>query len=316
LLRTWPSACSENTGGRKSGLEPAPSEVSEMVNKVYEIVTDQILKLLERGVAPWQQEWSLSGIPQNYDSKRSYRGFNLMYLWMLQQLNGWQTPYYLTFNGAQRRGWHVKKGEAGSLIVFWKLYNKTEITAEGQEKEKQRRVLRYYYVFNLDQVEGWTEHDLPTQQDNAPILSCDDLIQQFTQNLPEILTGAPRYRPSTDQIFLPPIADFKAPEHYYNTRFHETLHATGAKHRLNRPGIAGDINFGSETYSFEELTAEIGAAFLSAMSGISGKVLMNNAAYVENWHGKLKANPTWIVKAASQAQKAVDYLLPQEASKQ
>ena len=162
-------------------------------------------------------------------------------------------------------------------------------------------------------MEGVRPEDLPEQdKDNQPLLSCEDLISKFIPGLPEIRAGRPSYSPKEDIIYLPDKSAFKTSVSYYSTRFHETIHSTGAAHRLNRPGVAGAINFGSESYSFEELIAEMGAAFLSAMSGISNKTQENEAAYICAWLNKLKDNPSWVIKAASQAQRAVDYLLDKE----
>jgi antirestriction protein ArdC len=277
--------------------------------KIYEIVTDKILALLEQGITPWRQEWT-TRMPQNFDSHRPYGGFNLLYLWLVQSLQGWEYPYYLTYQSAQRHEWHVKKGEKGNIVIFWKTYERTEKDEEtGEEKTRQVRLLRYYYVFNLAQIEGWTRADLPREKEAVKIPTCEELIESFIPSLPEILKGAPAYSPSKDKIYLPGIEEFSAEEYYYSTRYHETIHATGAQHRLARPGIVDTINFGSDRYSFEELIAEIGAAFLSAMSGISTKTEQHEAAYIKSWSEQLRKEPTWIVKAASQAQKAVNFLL-------
>lgn len=279
---------------------------------VYNVVTERILKLLDRGVAPWRQAWDFRcGLPQNFDSKRPYRGFNLMYLAFAQMLEGWQYPYYLTYVGARKRGWHVKKGEVGNLVVFYKLYERNETDElTGNERTRKIGVLRYYYVFNLDQIDGWSSEDLPQPaKTTRRIRTCEELISSFVDGLPAIKHGKPAYWPTRDVITLPDLCEFETEEHYYAARYHETVHATGAHHRLGRPGIVDPEQFGSEKYSFEELIAELGAAFLTAMSGISDKVIDQNAAYVQSWRDKLADNPTWIVKAASQAQKAVDYLL-------
>jgi len=279
---------------------------------VYDIVTERILELLDQGVAPWKRAWNFRvGLPQNFDSKRPYRGFNLMYLAFSQVLEGWQYPYFLTYVAARKHGWQVKKGEAGNLVVFNKTYEQTETDElTGEAQTKRRWVLRYYYVFNLDQIDGWSSEDLPKPAKSAQaIRTCEDIIENFVDGLPPIQHGRPAYWPSRDVITLPDLAEFEIEEHYYATRFHETVHATGAQHRLARPGVVEPAQFGSEKYSFEELIAELGAAFLNAMSGISDKVIDQNAAYVKAWHDKLADNPTWIVKASSNAQKAVDYLL-------
>ena len=279
---------------------------------VYEVVTDKVLKLLDRGVAPWRAAWKLKdGYPQNLDSKRPYRGFNCMYLAFAQMVEGWEHPYYLTFQGAQKRGWHVRAGEVGNLVVFYKVEETKEtdpVTLE--EKIKRRYILRYYHVFNLAQIEGWTPADLPDPRERVnPIRDCEELIGGFIDGLPPIEHGKPAYWPGRDVITLPYLEEFEHRARYYSTRYHETVHATGARQRLNRPGITETVAFGSERYSLEELIAEIGAAFLNALSGIEEHVIEDNAAYIAAWREKLSNNPEWIVKASSAAQRAVDYLL-------
>lgn len=292
-----------------------------MTSKVFEIVTNQILDLLKQGIAPWRAEWS-TGAPKNFVTNREYRGYNALFLSFEQTFKQWSNPYYLTFRQAQERGWHVRKGEKANMVIFWKPATQSEPedeeeeAEEAQEEEPQERprarpVLRYYYVFNLDQIEGIPESvlsALKSPSNQKPIISCEELIKSFVPGLPPILPGSPSYSPKTDTIFLPPLASFKSPEAYYATRFHETIHATGAAHRLNRPGVT-DVKFGSDNYSFEELIAEIGAAFLAALAGISTKTIEQDAAYIKHWLERLSNEPTWIIKAASQAQKAVDFLL-------
>jgi antirestriction protein ArdC len=282
---------------------------------VYEIVTERILKLLETGILPWRREWNFKdGMPRNFDSKHHYKGYNLLYLAIAQMLEGWQYPLYLTYVGARKHGWNVKKGEKGNAVVFWKTQEITEKDLKtGEERIKKTGLLRYYHVFNLDQIEGWNKEDLGLHE-ATKIPTCEELIASFVPNLPEIHHGRPAYIPTRDIITLPNPEEFENEAFYYTTRYHEIVHATGAKHRLARPGIIETNNFGDHEWSFEELIAEIGAAFLSAMSGISSQVIEHNASYVQSWAEKLKDNPTWIVKAASQAQKATDYLLSREAS--
>jgi antirestriction protein ArdC len=280
------------------------------MTNVYEIVTEKILKLLDQGITPWRREWNFKdGLPRNFDSKHHYKGYNLLYLAIAQMLEGWQYPLYLTYIGARKHGWHVRKGEEGNLVVFMKTQEKIEKDpVTGEEFTNRQSVLRYYHVFNLDQIEGWNKEDLGLHE-AIKIPTCEELIASFAPSLPEIRHGRPSYSPARDVIFMPDPTEFENEPFYYATRFHETVHATGAKHRLARPGIVEDNHFGDDQYSFEELIAEIGAAFLSAMSGISTQVIEHNAAYLKAWREKLEENVTWIVKASSQAQKAVEYLL-------
>ena len=95
-------------------------------------------------------------------------------------------------------------------------------------------------------------------------------------------------------------------EAYYATFFHELTHSTGHTSRVGRDGIMERHAFGDEDYSREELVAELGAAMLCGVTGISPAVLNNSAAYLANWIRVLKGDSKLLVSAASAAQKAAD----------
>jgi antirestriction protein ArdC len=116
------------------------------------------------------------------------------------------------------------------------------------------------------------------------------------------------YNPLEDLINMPIKESFKSKEEYYSTLFHEMVHSTGHSSRLNRNEVSTTSAFGSDNYSKEELIAEMGSAFLCAQSGISVNTLANSAAYISFWLNKLKQDSRILFQAASQAQKAVDYM--------
>ena len=68
---------------------------------------------------------------------------------------------------------------------------------------------------------------------------------------------------------MPPLRSFHTAEGYVSTRFHEYIHSTAAPNRCGRyrPWPPAD-SFGDHDYSFEELIAEMGAAYLCAQMGI------------------------------------------------
>lgn len=79
--------------------------------------------------------------------------------------------------------------------------------------------------------------------------------------------------------------------------------------RLAREGLCEAAPFGSPAYSFEEMVAEMGAAYLCAEAGISPAVIDNQTAYVAGWLAKLRDQRKLLVHAAAQAQRAADYIL-------
>ncbi len=140
--------------------------------------------------------------------------------------------------------------------------------------------------------------------------AAENIIAGFVGK-PELTYGAsiPCYVPSLDIIKLPQKDLFISSEHYYATYFHELMHSTGHETRLNREGVSKNIHFGSETYSKEELVAEIGAAFLCNEAGIIDQTIENSEAYIQNWTRHLKENANWIISAAARAQKGYDWIM-------
>jgi antirestriction protein ArdC len=274
---------------------------------VYQIVTDQVVAQLEKGVAPWRKPWTAEA-PCNLISGKAYRGINTFLLGS----QGYASKYWLSFNQANKLGGHVRKGEKSSLVVFWHIgQEKTIRKADGTDKKQTPFLLRYYSVFNVCQTEGIAEK-LGLGK-SVPVVPSIDACEQIVAGMP----NAPKreqsskawYRPSNDTVGMPAKELFETPEGYYSTLFHELTHSTGHASRVGREGIEQLNTFGSESYSREELIAEMGAAMLCGVTGIAPAVLENSAAYLQNWLERLKADSRLIVTAASAAQKAADYIL-------
>jgi len=276
--------------------------------RIYEMITERIITLLEQGAVPWRKPWSggnCSDLPMNLVSKREYRGINVFLLLCM----GYSSRYWLSFKQAQERGGHVRKGEKGTPVIFWKCYEAKD-RETGEKKDVP--VLRYYTVFNLDQIDGLDAPDAANQATYAfePIAQAERIIRDMPQR-PTIAHGEPRafYRPSADLINLPRPELFAQREEYYSTAFHELTHATGHESRLNRRPSTEIHHFGDREYSQEELVAEMGAAFLCAEARIEQAVIENQAAYIDGWLRVLKGSPKLVVQAAAQAQKAADFIL-------
>jgi len=291
-----------------------------MASKVFEIVTEKIIELLEKGVVPWHRPWKAGvGAPCNLISNKPYRGINAFLLGM----TFYSSRYWLSFNQVKQLGGWVRKGEKASMVVFFKKYKKT--TAETNQEDEidinrfNSFVLRYYYVFNSDQVEGVDHKRLVEASESIknlaefnPIEKCEAFWNGY-KNAPELKHDQQRafYRPAHDLINMPVKTSFDSENEYYSTLFHEMIHSTGHEARLNRKGIAELSAFGGHEYSKEELIAEMGAAFLCAYAEIENKTIDNQAAYISNWLSALKQKNNFrlVIDAASAAQKATDLIL-------
>ncbi len=272
---------------------------------VYEIVTEQVIKSLESGVAPWRKPWS-SAMPCNLLSQKPYRGLNVFML----ATAGFESKYWLTLNQANRIGGKIKAGSKSHLVTFWNV-GQEKINAKTGRLQKPF-LLRYYGVFNLTQTENI---DLPravferNKRSEFEAIEAAESLAESMPNPPAFeQSDAAWYSPRKDAIGLPARSLFHSPAEYYSTLFHELGHSTGHASRLHREDFDNPSHFGSESYSKEELIAEMTAAFLCGLSGIERETLENSAAYLQNWITRLKADHKLILSAASQAQKAADYI--------
>ena len=278
-----------------------------MKRDLYQTVTDRIVAKLEAGTVPWVQPWSAgkgSAIPMNAISNRPYSGINVLLYWIGLEA-GWPTARFLTFKQAKEAGGHVRKGEHGMALYFYKSLTVKD-KASGEDKDIP--LLRQYTVFNVAQCDGLPEHVMTGKQALAVknpderMAEADQFIVATGADLREG-TGKPCYIPSRDFIAMPAFKDFHAAPRFYGVAFHELAHWTGAKGRLDRD-FSG--RFGDAKYAAEELVAELTAAFLCAEFGFDNED--QSAAYLASWIRLFKDDKRAIFTAASKAQKAANYL--------
>ena len=280
---------------------------------VYQIITDRLLALLEQGTVPWRKPWNYGreGGPLNLASRRHYQGINCFLL----ACTSFGSPYWLTYRQAQGLGGTVRKGEKGSAVIFWKIFEKED--PEAEDGKKRLPMLRYYTVFNVEQCQGITAPtpDETTWNEHDPIEAAE-AVQLAMPNRPSVEIGGTRacYSPGLDRVRVPDLFRYERPEEYYSTLFHELAHSTGHKTRLNREGITDHHFFGDAVYSREELVAEMSAAFLCGHVGIENATIQNSAAYLQSWIKTLRGDKKLAITAGAQAQKAADYILNRKAS--
>jgi antirestriction protein ArdC len=269
---------------------------------IYQEITDSIITELEKGAAPWVKPWNApQGADKNVISQKPYRGINRLLLAMVGGIKGYSNPAWATYKQWEQLGGNVRKGEKAAKIIFWSQAKSTN--PEGEEKAYA--FAKAYFVFNVAQVEGIdivASED--KQNDNAKIDNCESTIKA-TQA--KIIHGGDTacFIPSSDVIRMPELGTFQSSEHYYATAFHELTHWTSDKKRCDRDISKG--RFGNPDYAFEELVAELGAAFLCSTHGIAGD--LRHAGYIESWLKALKNDNKAIFKASGLAQAAADYVM-------
>jgi antirestriction protein ArdC len=290
-----------------------------MKPELYEQITERLINQLEAGVVPWQSPYlRAGGFPRNYATKKEYRGINVFLLGSQR----FTSPDFMTFLQAKELGGHVRKGEHGFLVVKYGTYSKAEDQAQEAEGEaKSRGYLKGYTVFHVSQIEGieFPPSVVPPELTMTEKTERARAIVSGMPCAPAIQAGnaIPCYRPASDRVLMPDSGFFTSEESYYSTLFHELGHSTGHATRLARKslmenkGIAADGDTARKTYAEEELVAEMTASFLNGHAGIVDAELANSAAYLQGWIDALRSKDAkgWIVRAASQAQKAADYIL-------
>lgn len=284
-----------------------------MTSKAYEVVTDRVLELLDKGVVPWRRPWKVGFTdPRNLKSGRSYRGVNAFVL----ACQGYADPRWLTYRQAAEMGGQVRKGEHGTPVVFFSVLERDPAaTRVAAGKKDTFAFARYSTAFNVAQVDGLVLEPTPEAPKVEPVAACEAVLASYEG--PVVLRGHRQacYSPVFDEVRIPDFESFDSAEHAYATLFHELGHSTGHANRLGRKGIIDPIRFASHEYSEEELVAEMTACFLCAEAGIEASTIKNAAAYIDHWLAKLKGDRSLFVRAAGQAHKAADLILGRQAAR-
>ena len=275
-----------------------------MAFDIYAAVTDRIIQQMENGVLPWSKPWG--GIAGGAYSGTTGKPYSLLNQMLLNKPGA-----YYTFNQIQKQGGNIRKGEKSHMVVFWKqIPVKEQDSQTGAIKESFVPMLRYYKVFHIDQCERISAPTVATApRSTSPkaesIIS--DYLQRSGVELIHQVSDEAYYSPSSDRVVLPRADQFNSTEEYYSTAFHELAHSTGHQSRLDR--LRTTARFGSESYSKEELVAEITAAALMNHVGLETKgTFRNSTAYIQNWLTALRNDKRMIVTASGAAAKAFDYI--------
>ena len=281
---------------------------------VYTRVTDKIIASLEAGTRPWMQPWQAGagGMPAMplRGNGQAYRGVNVLLLWAEAVERGYRANTWMTYKQAAERGAHVRKGEKGAMVVYADTIHRTETNDKGEDVERAFGFMKAYTVFNVEQIEGLDAGLYPVDvvEDVGEAVELIDHAETFFAGTGAVFRHgghAAFYAPGPDVIQLPPVQTFKDAESYAATKAHELIHWTGHQDRMAREF---GKRYGDRAYAFEELVAEMGAAFLCADLAITPELRGDHADYLASWLEVMKEDKRAIFAAASHAQKAMDFL--------
>ena len=290
---------------------------------IYAMVTERIIKQLEKGIVPWQRPWSGASLADggaiNYCTRKPYSYLNQL---LLGREGEW-----LTFKQVKAQGGSIKKGAKSGVVVYYTTVTKSKREKENEDGESIVEtvsqlhtfpILKYYNVFHISDCTG-IESKIKEVQPNEnikPVDAAENIINGYLERESGLkfqndkVSGDAYYSPSQDMVVVPKLSQYEIVEEYYSTTFHELTHSTMHPNRCNRKSDMKSSMFGSEDYSREELVAELGSAMLCNASGLDcDKAFKNSVAYIQGWLSKLKNDNKMIIWASARAEKAAKYII-------
>lgn len=308
--------------------------------KAIEHLSNVFTPLLVRKIESFEGTWSKPWVgiknftPQNLRGT-VYNNWNSIFLTMYSEEKNFSTPVFCTFNQAKEIGISILAKEKSFPVVYWNIYYQECVTKkrcsineynalskEEKSNYKKRAVLEYYNVFNIDQTtykDVYPEkyQSLIDRKNDCTMLPennryfnelIDDFLKTQTWDCPINIKSSDRayYAFSSDFIVIPLKEQFEMQERFYSTLLHEMVHSTGHPERLNR--TLKSFNMDKESYSIEELIAELSSAMIGSLVGISVYPSDDNIAYLKSWLSILKESPQFLFTILPHVNKAVSYI--------
>lgn len=289
-------------GSKKGSGNTARERLRDAQEKLRQMVLDG----LRNGKPMWSMPWiALSCCQKSYATSKCYHGSNAFLLAILAHARGYTDNRWITFNEMVKTGHHfVWDARGAGVPVYHYHFREVDVLQPDGSTLKEDKFcgVSEYYVFNVSLT------DIPPEAAPVRTFTADEIGEQMLSVSPvEIVYGGSEsfYRPSVDKIYLPEKEMFKSTLGFYGTAFHEMVHATGAKKRLDRELGGG---FGTPKYAAEELVAEVGSVLLSALLNIQldQKEETNSCAYLLNWLESCELKD--FTDALTRAEKAADWL--------
>jgi len=288
---------------------------------IRQVITDKIIAMLEQGGNVASKRWaaaSKDGFPRNAKTNISYRGVNVLLLWNEAAERGYASNSWLTYKQAAALGAQVRKGEKAVMCAYFEMVKRKGDSNESSSTEPGDTpgffpMCKPFWLFNVAQIDGLPESLTKTAKPASPfdpIQNAEQLIASTGANICHGHDGA-FYMPSLDKICLPERERFTSSANYYATALHEVMHWTGHESRLDRKF---GKRFGDDAYAFEELVAELGAAFVMGHVGLVDATIENHAAYLESWLKVLKNDKSAIFTASKNASLAYELIVKKSST--
>ncbi len=289
-------------------MKKKTEKTNESRRDVFERVTERLIEAMEEAQGNWTKPWIGGGfgMASNAKTKQCYKGGNAL---LLGFMGGGE---WATFKQWQELGAKVKKGEKGIGCIKWVNFSQEvpSIKLDGENAIYSGMFPNCFTVFSANQVEGYEPESIEERTDVEKFAAAETIIEQTKAHIEWEAQDKAFYSPSRDKIGMPLLKQFETTEGYYSVLLHELTHWSGHSSRMDRFPSVGIST--TEEYAFEELVAEIGAAFLLAQCGLCVEPRKDHAEYLSSWIKRCKKEPRAMFNAASKAQAAVDFILTGE----
>lgn len=273
---------------------------------IYQQITNDIIASLEGAENKWELPWHrMNTMPRSGATGKYYKGINSIILSIAAKEKGYSNPYWFTYPAAKALGCPVRSNDGQKATQVIKYIEINYIDDENDEDKSFLKPITHS-LFNAEQLESIPEGFDVAQDFNKVCIDHDTIpvaeeIIKASKAFVVYNEQKAAYSPSLDKVYMPNMRQFNHATGYYATFFHELVHWTGHKSRLDRHG--------KESYAFEELIAELGSAYLCGITGISSAYSQqNNVSYIKAWLRELRNDKTFIIKASKASTKAVDML--------
>lgn len=288
-------------------------------------LTNRIIEILENGeTPPWRAGWEKVAVrPFNPYSGTKFRGGNVLNLLIAQAAKGSIDPRWMTFEQIKKAGLRLNAGSTAQHVEYWNFYPKNKDESKSlddaeQEEEQKIMFCRFYAEFNGGDIVG-----LPELHYQKPEFEPHEMIERLVRatgvdlhhRTVSLVNGgikedAAFYSHGSDKLVMPPMGAFKSADAYYATLLHELCHWTGHTDRLDRRKPGEERSMTSPEYAMEELRAEIGSCYLTAMFGLDANI-ESSAAYTAHYLNLMRDEKNGkhvMFAAARDAEKIIDYL--------
>lgn len=283
---------------------------SPITKSLLQETAAQVINLMESQGSDWTRSWTMgANSPTSITTDKPYQGINWLILGLARARHGYSCSAWGTFKAWKDQGYIVQKGQKSQRVVRYQI-NKIDAAKSRTGMDESVPMLKVFWVFNGDQVvdsngASFRNPNDCTETVEPAVTIADEMAAAVGAQVSEGNHDLPCYIPSQDLINMPNQNQFNDPGAYSATLFHELTHWTGHKQRLNRTMVGG---FRSDSYAFEELIAELGAAMLCAAVGLDNHPRIDHAKYLNSWVRGLRDQPEALFKAAGKASKAAQYL--------